>query len=166
MIGRRAALAGLVALAACAEGRHRLSTLYLGRGIPGGGEVSDEALARFVAEEVVPRLPDGFTLIDGTGHWRDRASGETIRERTVILVVLHTPAGRGAIAEIAAAYGRRFGQEAVLRVESPAEAWFQGSARSDGTGTGSIASGRAARSIRDSRARPSDRAVPPDRNAL
>jgi len=124
MIGRRAALAGLLALAACAQGTHRHSTLYLGRAIPAGGEVSDEALARFLAEEVVPRLPDGFTVLEGTGFWRDRDTGETIRERTVLLVVLHAPGDRGAVSEIAAAYARRFGQQAVLRVETPADATF------------------------------------------
>lgn len=86
--------------------------------------MSDEALARFIAEEVVPRLPDGFTLMEGTGFWHDRDSGGTIRERTVILVVLHTPAERGTVADIAAAYARRFGQQAVLRVETPADASF------------------------------------------
>jgi hypothetical protein len=124
MIGRRAALAGLLGLVACAQGPHRHSTLYLGRSIPGGGEVSDEALARFLAEEVVPRLPEGFTVLEGTGFWRDRDTGETIRERTAVLVVLHAPGSRGTVAEIAAAYARRFGQQAVLRVETPAEASF------------------------------------------
>lgn len=124
MIRRRAALARLAALAACAPGTHRHSTLYLGRAIPGGGEVSDEALARFLAEEVVPRLPDGFTVLEGTGYWRDRETGQTIRERTVVLVVLHAPGDRGTVAEIAAAYARRFGQQAVLRVETPADASF------------------------------------------
>jgi len=124
MIGRRAALAGLAALAGCAGATHRTSTLYLGRSIPGGGEVSDEAVARFVAEEVVTRLPDGFTLIEGTGWWRDRTSGETIRERTLILVVMHPPEGRGTVAEIARAYAQRFGQQAVLGIEGAAIGTF------------------------------------------
>lgn len=125
MIGRRAALAGLLALAACTPAPAFIqTTLYLGRSIPGGGEVGDAALARFVAEEITPRFPDGFTLLDGAGAWRDRASGETIRERTKILVVLHPPARRGAVEEIAAAYARRFGQQSVLRVETPADVTF------------------------------------------
>jgi hypothetical protein len=126
MIRRRAAIAGLLALASCTAPQPAFvqSTLYLGRSIPGGGEVSDATLARFVAEEITSRFPDGFTLLDGAGAWRDRASGETIRERTMILVVLHPPARRGAVAEIAAAYAHRFGQQSVLRVESPADARF------------------------------------------
>ncbi len=125
-IGRRAALAGLLAVPACATPSPAFvqSTLYLGRSIPGGGEVSDAALSRFVAEEVTPRFPEGFTLIDGAGAWRDRTSGATIRERTVILIVLHPPSRRGAVEEIAAAYARRFGQQSVLRVESPAQVRF------------------------------------------
>lgn len=126
MIGRRGALAGLLALAACAAPAPAFvqTTLYLGRAIPAGGEVGDAALARFVAEEVTPRFPEGFTLIEGSGAWRDRVSGETIRERTMILIILHPPGRRAAGEEIAAAYARRFGQQSVLRVESPAEARF------------------------------------------
>lgn len=126
MIGRRAALAGLLALPACTTPPPAVvqTTLYLGRSIPAGGEVSDEALARFVAEEITPRFPEGFTLIDGAGAWRDRVRGETIRERTMIVILIHPPARRSAAEEIAAAYARRFGQQSVLRVESPAEARF------------------------------------------
>lgn len=126
MIGRRGALAGLLAIAACAAPAPAFvqTTLHLGRAIPAGGEVGDAALARFVAEEVTPRFPEGFTLIEGSGAWRDRVSGETIRERTMILIILHPPGRRAAVEEIATAYARRFGQQSVLRVESPAEARF------------------------------------------
>lgn len=124
MIGRRAALAGLVALAACALPGTVQTTLYLGRAIPTGGVVSDAALARFVAEEVVPRFPDGFTLLDATGHWRDTTTGEGVREPTVLLVVLHTPSQRRAAEAIAVAYAERFGQQAVLRVETGAVVSF------------------------------------------
>jgi hypothetical protein len=128
MITRRQALAGLLALSACAAPAPApafvQTTLYLGRSIPAGGEVSDAALARFVAEEVVPRFPDGFTLVEGSGGWRDRSSGETIRERTMIVILIHPPARRAATEEIAASYARRFGQQSVLRVETPVEARF------------------------------------------
>ncbi|MCU0984310.1 MAG: DUF3574 domain-containing protein [Acetobacteraceae bacterium] len=126
MIARRAAIAGLLALPACAAPAPSFvqSTLYLGRSIPAGGEVNDEALARFVAEEITPRFPEGFTLVEGSGAWRDRARGDTIRERTMIVILVHPPARRAAVEEIASAYARRFGQQSVLRVESPAEVRF------------------------------------------
>lgn len=124
MIRRRAALAGLLALGACAAPGQVQSTLFLGRSIPGGGEVDDAALTRFVAEEIVPRLPDGFTLLDGTGFWRDGTTGATIRERTVLLVVLHPPQARGVVEAIASAYAARFGQQAVLGLESGTVARF------------------------------------------
>ncbi|WP_144299834.1 DUF3574 domain-containing protein [Elioraea rosea] len=126
MIARRAALLSALALAACAapQAAHFQSMLYLGRSMPGGGMVDDAALARFIEEEVLPRAPEGFTLLDATGHWRDTATGETVRERTAVLVLLHTPARRAMVHEIADAYTRRFGQQSVLRVETPAEARF------------------------------------------
>ena len=124
MIGRRVALAGALTLAACASPDLVQTTLYLGRSIPAGGVVSDAALARFVAEEVVPRFPDGFTLLDATGHWRDRATGEGVREQTVLLVIIHPPARREAVTAITAAYAEQFGQQAVLRVETGAVVSF------------------------------------------
>jgi hypothetical protein len=120
MIGRRLALAGALTLAACAGPGMVQTTLYLGRAIPGGGRVDDAALARFVAEEVVPRFPDGFTLLDATGHWRDTATGDGVREPTLLLVVLHPPGQRATVEAIAVAYAERFGQQAVLRVETGA----------------------------------------------
>ncbi|WP_291298873.1 DUF3574 domain-containing protein [Elioraea sp.] len=124
MIGRRVALAGALTLSACAAPAFVQTTLYLGRAIPGGGTVDDAALARFVAEEVVPRFPDGFTLLDATGHWRDTATGEGVREPTVLVVVLHPPGRRAAAEAIAVAYAERFGQQAVLRVETGAAVSF------------------------------------------
>ncbi len=126
MIGRRAALLSAFALAACAtpEPSHVQSVLYLGRSIPGGGMVDDAALARFIEEEVLPRVPEGFTLLEATGHWRDTATGETVRERTAVLVLLHPPSRRAVAHEIADAYAGRFGQQSVLRVETPAAARF------------------------------------------
>jgi uncharacterized protein DUF3574 len=96
------------------------AALFFGRSIPGGGEVTDSAWAAFVTEEVASRFPDGFTVVDANGHWRD-ARGSVARERTFLLMILHpqVPAADSAVRQISDAYRRRFAQEAVLRERSP-----------------------------------------------
>jgi hypothetical protein len=89
--------------------------LYLGRSIPDGGTVSEEDWTRFVREVVTPDFP-GFTVYRVEGYWM----GE--RESTFVLELLHraTVDTNATVDAIAAEYRRRFRQQAVLRVTSPA----------------------------------------------
>lgn len=115
---RALALAAL--LAACAAPpSHVQTTLYLGRAIPAGGTVDDRAVEAFVADTVARHLPAGFTLIAGTGSWRDTGTGRTITEPTLVLIVLHPVGERGPVEAVARAWAERFGQQSVLRVELP-----------------------------------------------
>lgn len=114
------ALAVAALLAACAApSSHVQTTLYLGRAIPAGGVVDERAVEAFVADTVARHLPAGFTLLAGTGGWRDAATGRTITEPTLVLIVLHPAGERGPVEAVAAAWAERFGQQAVLRVELP-----------------------------------------------
>ncbi len=100
--------------------------LLMGRNIPGGGEVSDSAWTEFVESYVTPRFPDGLTILDAAGQWRN-AVGVVERERTKAITVLHAgdPVARRSVSEIAAEYRRRFRQEAVLVVTHAACVRFQ-----------------------------------------
>jgi hypothetical protein len=89
----------------------------MGAEIPGGGEVTDQVWDTFVAEEITPRFPDGFSVVEAAGHWR-HPDGTPVRERTRVVVVLHSAEdadAEDALAAIAAAYVARFHQDAVLR---------------------------------------------------
>lgn len=117
------ALAPFPAVAAdCAGETWIESTLYMGRGLPGGGLASDSDIAGFVAGTIVPAFPDGFTIFDARGHWRDGPTGRPVDETTVVLVVAHPPgaAAEAALSGIAEAYMVRFGQSSVLRSDQPA----------------------------------------------
>ena len=89
--------------------------LFLGRSHQDVEVVDDDAWRAFFEEEVTPRFPDGSTVIDGWGQWRD-SSGIIVRERSRVLLILATPGGRARvrIQEIADAYVRTFDQESVL----------------------------------------------------
>lgn len=102
--------------------------LYFGRSIPGGGEVSEGAWRRYLAEEVSPRFPDGLTAVDGHGQWR--SGGVIEQENSKVLLLLSplhgteqipalTAADRDErIATLVAAYRRRFRQGSVLRIDT------------------------------------------------
>jgi hypothetical protein len=91
--------------------------LFFGRSQGGAEVVSDAAWQAFLADEITPRFPDGLTVLDAAGQWRD-GSGMIVRERTKLLLILAKPEADGMrrTEEIAAAYKRAFGQEYVLRV--------------------------------------------------
>lgn len=94
--------------------------LYFGRSKPDGGMVSDAEWEKFLADEVTPRFPDGFTILKGTGQYREK-SGRIITEPSQVLVFLYTKAtrkeSRQKIEEIRAAYVKQFSQESVLRLD-------------------------------------------------
>lgn len=99
--------------------------LYFGRDKP-GGEVTEAEWQGFVDEILSPRFPDGLTVLDARGLWRDPRSGKVLGERTK-LVLITAPDGAAArpIIEAAVAdYRRRFDQHTVLRVERPVCAIF------------------------------------------
>jgi len=74
----------------------------------------------FLDEEVTPRFPDGFTVLDGYGQWRERAGGEIYRSRSRVLVVVHpdTAAKRADIEALREAFRARTGAKSVLAVET------------------------------------------------
>ena len=106
----------------CPAGMDRFSEyrLFFGRSQGGVEVVTEEAWRAFLAEEITPRFPDGLTVVDAAGQWRD-ASGTVVRERTKLVVILADPGGSGMrlTDDIAEAYKRVFGQESVLRTVAP-----------------------------------------------
>lgn len=93
--------------------------LYFGRSIPGGGEISDADWQRFVDEEVTRRFPEGLTVTDARGQWRDKIGIVREASKRLFVVISGTPAESDRLAAIRSAYRIRFRQEAVLIVETP-----------------------------------------------
>ena len=120
------ALAGMMVAActattapACPDGADRWVKyqLFMGRSNQTGEVVDDAAWAMFLEDTVTPRFPDGLTVLDARGQWRD-PEGEIKKERTKVLVILAPPGDDGLrlIGEISAEYKRRFSQQSVLQV--------------------------------------------------
>ena len=89
----------------------------MGRSNQDGEVVDDAAWDAFLEDTVTPRFPDGLTVLDARGQWRD-SEGKILKERSKLLVILAPPSddGMSLIDEISDEYERRFNQESVLRV--------------------------------------------------
>lgn len=92
--------------------------LYFGRNIGTDDVVPEAAFRRFLAEVVTPRFPDGLTVVDAAGQFRDQR-GRIIREPSKLLILLVPDAAEAdpKIRAVIGAYKRRFDQESVLRTE-------------------------------------------------
>ncbi|HEY0569632.1 MAG TPA: DUF3574 domain-containing protein [Xanthobacteraceae bacterium] len=88
--------------------------LLFGRG-SGGLSVSEQAWTQFLAREISPRFPDGLTVIDASGQWRNPQGGAIVRERSKVVVIVapENPPVQDRIDAIAAAYRRQFKQQSV-----------------------------------------------------
>jgi hypothetical protein len=99
--------------------------LFFGGDIGAPDGVSEDAWGRFLAEEVTPRFPDGFSVVDAHGQWRN-AAGMIIAEqsRELIVIVPNASSATAKIASIRDAYKMGFRQESVLFVQSQVCAGF------------------------------------------
>ncbi len=88
----------------------------------GRSHVSEANWARFLAAEVTPRFPDGFTVFDARGQWRAPGSDRISRERSKVLTIAMPPdaANDKRLAEIIEAYKLRFKQQSVGLIVRPA----------------------------------------------
>lgn len=111
------------------EGRPYIETsLLFGTARPDGGPpVTDKEFHAFVDQFVTPRFPDGLTVQDGYGQYRD-AHGTIERERSYELILLYPTSRSGPndpkIEQIRTAYMKRFGQESVARIDDRARVDF------------------------------------------
>jgi hypothetical protein len=96
--------------------------LFFGTEKPDGSEVTKKEWRQFLADEVTPRFPDGLTVLDGIGQFRD-SSGTIIREKSFVLVLLYPAETLEESSEkidlIREAYKTAFEQQSVLRVDDP-----------------------------------------------
>jgi hypothetical protein len=123
----RAAALALVALslagaarAQCATGLRQVTTAELFFGLAEGrGMVVDAAQwGQFLDKEVTPRFPEGLTVWDTSGQWRND-SGQLVREpaKVMLIVLPGAPDEAARLDAIVAVYKTRFHQRSVLLTE-------------------------------------------------
>ncbi|TQF07712.1 DUF3574 domain-containing protein [Kitasatospora acidiphila] len=102
--------------------------LFFGTERPNGGTaVTDQEFQDFIDSQVTPRFPDGLTVEQARGQYRD-SHGVIEHERSYVITLLYpTSKGRtagAAVEEIRRDYDQRFQQESVGRVDEPVKASF------------------------------------------
>lgn len=112
-----------------ARGKAYIETrLLFGTERPDGGpDVTDRQYLAFIDEEVTPRFPNGLTIQDSRGQWRD-SHGSIERERRYELTLLY-PASEARVRDVQIerirnAYEKAYAQESVARIEERANADF------------------------------------------
>jgi Protein of unknown function (DUF3574) len=92
-----------------------VAELFFGRGISGREPLTDAEWAEFAARTVTPNFPDGFTVFDGEGQWRDPQIGDIARDRTKILLIAakREPDVGRRLAAVIDAYKTQFHQQSV-----------------------------------------------------
>lgn len=102
--------------------------LFFGTERPDGGpDVTDRQFLDFIDAEVTPRFPNGLTIQDGRGQWRD-SNGVIERERSYELTLLY-PASVARVRDpqierIRNAYEKAYAQDSVARLEERTTADF------------------------------------------
>ena len=100
----------------------QVAQLLFGRNVEDRARVSEADFNGFVVREVSPRFPDGFTVIDAAGQWRDARRGTIVHEASKIIEIV-LPAGednRPKIDAIVEAYKLQFQQQSVGLIVAPA----------------------------------------------
>ncbi|WP_336407586.1 DUF3574 domain-containing protein [Tahibacter soli] len=102
--------------------------LYFGTGPADDANagVGEAQWREFLDAEVSTRFPDGLSVSDIYGQWRDKGAVKPERLRSKVLILLYPdkPEQRAAIDAIRAAWKKRSGDDSVLRVTQPADVSF------------------------------------------
>jgi hypothetical protein len=121
-------LAWLLLLAGCAEPpataspcllpaqqRMLVAELFFGRNIKGRQALSDAEWAEFAVRTIAPNFPDGFTVFDGEGQWRNPLTGQIAGGGTKILLVAvkSEPDLSRRLSAVIDAYKAQFHQQSV-----------------------------------------------------
>jgi hypothetical protein len=98
-----------------AQKPQQVAELLFGRKMGTQGTISEGAWRRFVAREITPRFPDGLTIFDTRGQWRDADTKRIIREPSNIVMIAMpgNAEDHDRLNEIAAAYKSQFRQQSV-----------------------------------------------------
>lgn len=101
--------------------------LYFGIGATDAAASADDRQRwqRFLDEEVTPRFPDGFSVLDAYGQWQRRETGTIERQPSKLLVILfHGEQHRRDLDALRTAWKQRSGDQSVLLSITPAAVSF------------------------------------------
>ena len=80
--------------------------------------VTDELWESFVAFYVADAFPQGFTVVEATGHWKDQATDKPVSDDSRVLILVAAQPDEPKIQGLIKFYLRLFCQDAVLRIDN------------------------------------------------
>ena len=101
------------------------STLYLRTDLYFGLSAPKDSVTTsweaFADSFITPVFPNGYTVCNVEGRWRDSDSAKTAKEQSKVLTIIYKPdsAKNKRIEYIMAQYKQLFKQKAVLRTDCP-----------------------------------------------
>ena len=97
------------------------SEIYFGLRSADGQAVGENAWEEFVAEVIMPRFPEGLTILDARG----RSGGSASLDRVKVLVLVHpnSPDAQTRLGEITTEFKKRFGSARVFHTDQPVRAY-------------------------------------------
>ncbi len=93
------------------------SELYFGLKKSDGTSVTEAEWQDFLDKSVTPLFPDGLTVFDSYGQYKD-SHGRIIKEKTKVLVIVHKSGKNGELDKICDDYRKAFSQEMVFKVSA------------------------------------------------
>jgi hypothetical protein len=99
-----------------------VAQLVFGRKVGDRIAVTEMQWTRFLDREITPRFPDGLSVVDAQGQWRDRERNTIVREpsKIVTIVLMGKADDQAGLDAIIAAYKQRFKQQSVGLIVRPA----------------------------------------------
>jgi hypothetical protein len=91
--------------------------LMFGRNVGDDLAVTEDAWAGFLSNEVVPRFPDGFSVVDAAGPRTDKPTANLFLaepSKIIIIIAPDHPETEQRIAAVEAAYKKQFQQQSVV----------------------------------------------------
>jgi len=98
------------------EQRMLVTELFFGRDRAGRRDVSDAKWADFLNTVITPNFPDGLTVFDGYGQWRNPETGiigHSPGVKIVLIAVRRSPDLPRRLSAVIDAYKARFHQQSV-----------------------------------------------------
>ena len=98
------------------EQRMLVAELFFGRDRAGRKLVNDAEWGDFLTKAITPNFPDGLTVFDGYGQWRNPETGiigHSPHVKIVLIAVKRSPELPGRLNAVMDAYKARFQQQSV-----------------------------------------------------
>ncbi|MCC5888126.1 MAG: DUF3574 domain-containing protein [Gammaproteobacteria bacterium] len=97
------------------------SELFFGMTHRRGAAIAEADWEDFLANSVTARFPDGLSVIEARGQWRNPGTGALVRQPARVLLIIHPDDARSdaSLEALREDYKARFDQISVLRVTQP-----------------------------------------------